>query len=132
MSALLHIISIQLVPIDEISQNMTDAAITALAETKPREKHTPGSATLSTAQKPSASGQVYQSEISWSIPKMITETDSQRITGTGAILLKTIQGQNILFYRNDVFQNTRLRPAFDFTTLRTQISFNITTIKPLF
>ncbi|HRZ96036.1 MAG TPA: hypothetical protein P5084_00655 [Paludibacter sp.] len=132
MSALLHIISIQLVPIGEISANMTDSQITALAETKPREKHTPGSATLSTAQKPSASGQVYQSEVSWSIPKMITQTDSQRITGTGAILLKTIQGQNILIYRNDVFQNTRLRPAFDSTTLRTQISFNINTVKPLF
>lgn len=132
MSALLHIISIQLVPIDEISQNMTDAAITALAETKPREKHTPGSVTLSTSQKPSASGLTCQSEVSWSIPKMITRADRERISDTGAILLKTIQGQNILIYRNDVFQNTRLRPAFDSTTLRTQISFNITTIKPLF
>ena len=132
MSALLHIISIQLVPIEEIPTNMTDAAITDLAETKPREKHTPGSLTLTTSQKPSSSGQVYQSEVSWSVPKMFTQTDTDRIAGTAAILLKTIQGQNILIYRNDVFQNTRLRPAFDSTTLRTQISFNITTIKPLF
>ena len=132
MSALLHIISIQIVPFGEISANMTDETIIALAESKLREKHTPGSVTLSTSQKPSSSGQVYQSEISWSVPKMLTQTDTDRITGTAAILLKTIQGQNILIYRNDLFQNTRLRPAFDSTTLRSRITFNITTIKPLF
>ena len=132
MSALLHIISIQLIPMEEISGNMADAAVTDLAETKLREKHTPGSATLTTSQKPSSSGQVFQSEISWSVPKMLTQSETERITATGAILLKTIQNQNILIYRNDVFQNTRLRPVFDSTTLRSQISFNITTIKPLF
>lgn len=132
MSALLHLTAVHLLPASEISEEMTDAQIIEAAGAKVRERHTPGSATLSTSQKPTVSGPVYQSEISWSVPKMLTEADSNRLLETGAILIRTMQWQDILIYRNDVFQNTRLRPSFENTPLRSQITFGITTIKPLF
>ncbi|MEC5157073.1 hypothetical protein [Chryseobacterium sp. MP_3.2] len=132
MSALLHLTQIKLLSRSEITEDLTDAEVISLAENKVREKHTPGSAMISTTQKPTIAGVSYQTELSWSIPKMITEADSDRINSVGAILLKTIQGQNILIYRNDVFQNTRMRPNYDTTLLRSQITFTISTIKPLF
>lgn len=132
MSALLHLTQIKLLSLSEIIGNPTNAEVISLAESREREKHTPGSATISTTQKPTIAGVSYQTELSWSVPKMITEADSDRINSVGAILLKTIQGQDILIFRNDAFQNTRMRPGFDSTPLRSQITFTISTIKPLF
>lgn len=128
---LLRLAAVYLVPAESIPAESTNEQIAELCASLDPEDHIPGSAAITSEGKPTTSGQVYTSEMSFAIQGSVDAELNSCILTTGAIVCRATNDQVVVLYRNDIFNNTRMRPEINSSGLRSQIKFTITTTKPL-
>lgn len=129
---LLRLAVVILVPDSELLPDTPDAEIIDLCKTLLPEDHIPGTTALTSEGKPTTSGQVFTSELSYSFAGTISEERNARILKAGAVVAHATNGDVLVIHKNDLFNNTKLRPEVNSAGLRTQVKFSISTLKPLF
>ncbi len=130
-SSLLHLSKIVLVPSFSISAQTPDADILGIAVSLSPENAVPGTAALASELKQTAAGPVWSHEVVWQYSGMIQFSMSQRIYRAGAIVMHTQEGQVLVLHKNDVMQNTPLRPTINAGLLRSQVMVSASTLNPL-
>ena len=130
-SAPLLLEEIHFIQRDSITTDSTDAEIIALMTSETRAHHTPGTATLSSEKKNSTSGDYYQHEIIYSTPGWVSDEYNLKISKAGAVVIRAKGGRYIVFHKNDLFQNVKLRPSINFSTEKSQVKFSINSINPV-
>lgn len=130
-SAPLLIQSLILIPNALLPKGIQNQDIIDLSDDLPETYFTPGSAGLESNQKNSPAGVYWEHELAFSFPGMITQELSKKFNISGAVVLKTKEGRTIVFYTNDYFSNSKIRPEIVSGPAKTSVKYSITTLENL-
>lgn len=122
-----YICDIKLIPQRLLYEGIQDAEILNLARNIKSVYFTPGSASFAIEQKHQTQGTLYEKVFSYSFPGLMDTEDSEKLSNTGAVILKKDDNQNIILYKNDFFSNTKLRLGVDTNPKKTIVKGSILT-----
>lgn len=122
-----YICDIKLIPKSLLYEGIQEAEIMNLARNIKSIYFTPGSASFAVEQKHQTQGTLYEKVFSYSFPGLMDTEDSEKLSNTGAVILKKDDNQNIILYKNDFFSNTKLRLEVDTNPKKTIVKGSILT-----
>ena len=122
---------LHLVPLKDLFTGISKSEIQSLALEINPTYFTPGSAQLQSNQKNSAASNFWEHELAYSFPGKITDADQKIVNETGAVLCTAVDGEVMLLYKNDYYNNTRLRPEIISGQSKSSVKFAISTLYSL-
>ena len=119
---------IYLIPESQISAEMQNEDLLALATSANQIYFTPGTGFFTGEMNPSAAGSFWANEFMFSFPGTLEEITASKLKKARAAVLKTESGRNLFFYKNDFISNTPMKPVIQSNEKKTQVKFSLTTL----
>lgn len=127
----LYIKKLYIIPKDLLYDGIQDEEIIFKAGNMEPDYFAPGTAFFSFDKKESTSGLYYVNEIQFSVPGKGEKEYMEKVSKAGAVLAVLDTDQKIVFYKNDYFSNTALKPEISSNNFKTNIKYTVTSLDVL-